>query len=94
MGKEGEVEGEVERVLRMCVEVEDVRKGLESIRKEKEQLKEGRMLIERAWLHFKKTHNEEVTDLLNTASRIVEKKIELLERSEKVFEEELRRLEG
>ena len=94
MGKEGEVEGEVERVLRMCVEVEDVRKGLESIRKEKEQLKEGRMLIERAWLHFKKTYNEEVTDLLNIASRVVEKKIELLERSEKVFEEELRRLEG
>jgi len=42
MGKEGEVEGEVERVLRMCVEAEDVRKGLESINKEIQRLKEGR----------------------------------------------------
>jgi len=94
MGKEGEVEGEVERVLRMCVEAEDVRKGLESINKEIQRLKEGRRLIESAWTRFTLMHKDDVADVLNTASRMVEKELERLGRAKRMFEEELRRLEG
>ena len=81
-------------VLRMCVEAEDVRKGLESIDKEIQRLKEGRRLIEKAWGHFKMIHREDIADVLNIASRIVEKELERLERARGILEEELRRLEG
>jgi len=80
-------------MLRMCVEAEDVRKGLESIDKEIRRLKEGRRLIEKAWRHFKMIHREDIADVLNVASRIVEKELERLERARGILEEELRRLE-
>ncbi len=81
-------------VLRMCVEAEDVRKGLESIDKEIQRLREGRRLIENAWARFTLMHKDDVADVLNTASRMVEKELERLERAKRMFEEELRRLEG
>ena len=81
-------------MLRMCVEAEDVRKGLESIDKEIQRLKEGRRLIESAWARFTLMHKDDVADVLNTASHMVEKELERLERAKRMFEEELRRLEG
>ena len=81
-------------MLRMCVEAEDVRKGLESIDKEIQRLREGRRLIENAWARFTLMHKDDVVDVLNTASHMVEKELERLERAKRMFEEELRRLEG
>ena len=81
-------------MLRMCVEAEDVRKGLESIDKEIQRLREGRQLIESAWTCFTLMHKDDVADVLNIASRMVEKELERLERAKRMFEEELRRLEG
>ena len=78
-------------VLRMCVEVEDVKKGLESIDKEIQRLKEGRWLIERAWGHFKMMGKEDIADAVSSVARMVEKEMEKLERSRRVFEEELER---
>jgi len=39
-------------------------------------------------------HREDIADVLNIASRIVEKELERLERARGILEEELRRLEG
>ncbi len=39
-------------------------------------------------------HKDDVADVLNTASRMVEKELERLERAKRMFEEEFRRLEG
>jgi len=50
--------------------------------------------LKKAWGHFKMIHREDIADVLNIASRIVEKELERLERARGILEEELRRLEG